>query len=316
MREQYSHIMSATLQRLPPLQTLRAFEAAGRLLSMSKAAEELNLTHGAVSRHIKTLEDDLGLPLFERQTRRITLTAEGALLLATVSRVLGDLAQQANALRGRKASPRLTISTTFSFASKWLEPRLHRLRLRHPEVDIHLDVTDQTVAVGDGYADAAIRYGSGRYPQVIAQRIMDETLSPVCSPAYWKRHAKGLGPRELPAATLLHEDRMAVGWPQWLAWSGIRLRDGARRADYSHGSMAIEAAIRGEGIALGRSVLAREDLAAGRLVAPFASLQLDAGRGYDLVYSVRNRNDPKIVALRSWLADEVSAFLGSARQAP
>lgn len=298
------------LQRLPPLQTLRAFEAAGRLLSMSRAAAELNLTHGAVSRHVKTLEDDLGLRLFERHTRRIALTAEGALFLATVSRVLGDLAQQAETLRGHKAGPRLAISTTFSFASKWLEPRLHRLRLRHPDFDIHLHLTDQTVDVGGGGADAAIRYGGGGYPHVVAERIMDETLTPVCNAAYWKRHAKGVGPRELPAATLLHEDRMAVDWPQWLAWSGIRLREGARRADYSHGSMAIEAAIRGEGIALGRSVLVREDLAAGRLIAPFASLQLDAGRGYDLVYAPRNRTDVRIVALRSWLNDEVRAFLG------
>lgn len=299
------------LQRLPPLQTLRAFEAAGRLLSMSKAAEELNLTHGAVSRHVKTLEGDLGLRLFERHTRRIALTPEGALLLATVGRVLHELAQQAASLRARGASPRLTISTTFSFASKWLEPRLHRLRLRHPDFDIHLDVTDQMVDLSGGGTDAAIRYGTGRYPHAVAERILEETLTPVCSPAYWKRHGKGLGASELPAATLLHEDRMAVDWRQWLAWSGIRLRAGARHANYSHGSMAIEAAIRGEGIALGRSVLVREDLCAGRLVAPFQSLQANAGRGYDLVYAARNRNDPKIVALRNWLSDEVRLFLGA-----
>lgn len=296
------------LPRLPPLQTLRAFEATGRLLSMSRAAAELNLTHGAVSRHISTLEDDLRLPLFTRHTRRIALTAEGALLLATVTRVLTELAQQATEIRSRNASPRLTISTTFSFASKWLEPRLHRLRLRHPEFEIHLDVTDQTVDFSGGSVDAAIRYGSGRYAHVSTERILEETLTPVCSPSFWKRHGRGLGPRELPAATLLHEGRMAMDWPQWLAWSGIHLPAGARRADYSHGSMAIEAAIRGEGIALGRSVLVREDLAAGRLVAPFASLQADAGRGYDLVYPPRNREHPKIVALRTWLHDEVRMF--------
>ncbi|MFO1130453.1 MAG: transcriptional regulator GcvA [Hyphomicrobiales bacterium] len=301
------------LQRLPPLQTLRAFEAAGRLLSMSRAAEELNLTHGAVSRHIKTLEDDLGLPLFTRHTRRIALTAEGALLLATVGRVLGELAQQAASLRSRNANPRLTISTTFSFASKWLEPRLHRLRLRHPDFDIHLDVTDQTVDVSGGSFDAAIRYGGGRYPHAVTERIMDETLTPVCNPSYWKRHARGLGARELPAATLLHEDRMAVDWPQWLARAGVSVRPGARSAAYSHGSMAIEAAIRGEGIALGRSVLVREDLLAGRLIAPFAALQVDAGRGYDLVYAARNRADAKIVALRNWLNEEVRAFLSDRR---
>lgn len=289
---------------------------------MTLAAEELHVTHGAVSRHIKTLENHLGVALFRRMTRRIVLTEAGAVFLVAVTRLLGELTREAERLRSQDSVARLTISTSVSFASKWLAPRLHRLKARHPELDIHLDVTDANVDLDDGQADAAIRYGGGHYPRVLAERILEETVTPVCSPDYRAQMGGLPFPASLVACTLLHEDRMLANWEQWFALAGVdKVRSGRgpayrgpayRGPAYSHGSMAIEAAIRGEGVALGRSALVADDIAAGRLVAPFPQLRLKAERGYDLVYRIGNRDDPKVRALRDWLADEIRLFVSGA----
>jgi len=296
--------------RPPPLQTLRAFEATGRLLSMSAAAAELHVTPGAVSRHVKTLEDDLGVSLFRRMTRRIALTEEGVALHQVVSRALADLTREAGRLRMQKGTGRLTISTSVSFASKWFAARLHRLVARLPDVDIHLEVTDDNVDLSDGRVDAAIRYGKGRYYQTASERIIDETLSPVCSPGYRELSGGLAAPADLARCTLLHEerllhgDRMLPNWEMWFAAAGLAGPRG-RGLTFSHGSLTIEAAIRGEGVALGRSVLVAEDIAAGRLVEPFPEIRLPAERGYDLVYRPGNEGDPKLSVLRDWILEEV-----------
>jgi LysR family transcriptional regulator, glycine cleavage system transcriptional activator len=292
--------------RLPPLQTLRAFEASGRLLSMTKAADELHLTHGAISRHIKHLEEHLGAPLFRRMTRRIVLTHEGAEFLAAITRILGELTREAERLRLHDVGTRFTITTSVSFASKWLAPRLHRLKTLHPEFDIHLDVTDTKVDLNGGQVDAGIRYGSGRYRQLDAERIMDESVMPVCSPEYRNHIGALTKPADLRRCTLLHEDRMLANWEQWFAVAGIKASSGRTGPAYSHGSMAIEAAIRGEGIALGRSALVAEDIAEGRLIALFPDLSLKAERGYDLVYRIGEDRHPKVSALRTWLKQETA----------
>ncbi|AWM88132.1 transcriptional regulator GcvA [Microvirga sp. 17 mud 1-3] len=304
--------------RLPPLQTLRAFEAAGRLSSMTLAAEELHVTHGAVSRHIKTLEDHLGVPLFRRLTRRIVLTDEGARLLVVVTRVLAELTREAEGLRAPKSAERLTISVGISFASKWLGPRLHRLIARHPEFDIHLDITDPDADLSNEQIDAAVRYGHGRYPHLAAERILEETLTPVCSPAYRAEKGGLLSVESLAECRLLHEDRLLHddrwlgNWDKWFAMAGVEVGPRRRGPIYSHGSMAIEAAIRGEGVALGRSALVAEDIAAGRLVALFPHVRLESERGYDLVYRPGKRDHPKVCAVRDWLADEIRQFLANA----
>jgi LysR family transcriptional regulator, glycine cleavage system transcriptional activator len=299
--------------RLPPLQTLRAFEATGRLLSMTQAAEELHVTHGAVSRHIKTLESHLGVALFQRLTRRIVLTEAGAEFLLTVTRVLAELTQESERLRGHDSVARLKINASVSFANKWLAPRLQRFKALHPELDVHLDVTDTYVDLNDSDVDVAIRYGSGRYPRVLAERILEETVTPVCSPAYRTQMGGLSSVKNIARCTLLHEDRMLANWEQWLALAGVSSVRSDRGPAYSHGSLAIEAAIRGEGVALGRSVIVADDIAAGRLVAPFEQYCLKAERGHDLVYRIGNRDDPKVCALRDWLADEISVFLADGR---
>jgi LysR family glycine cleavage system transcriptional activator len=296
------------------LQTLRGFEAAGRLLSMALAAQELNMTPGAISRQIQTLEEDIGTALFRRMTRRIALTEEGTLLHQVVCRTLAELTREAERLRNWQAAPRLTISTSVSFASKWFAPRLHRLMAQMSDVDIRLEVSDVSVDLSDGRVDAALRYGIGTYPGTAAERIFDETMSPVCRPDYLARMGGLTDPADLVKCTLLnekrvlHDDSTLPNWDRWLAAAGVA---GARPRGptLSHGSLTIEAALRGEGVALGRSVLVAEDITAGRLIEPFPQVRLQAGRGYDLVYRHGEEGDPKIVALRDWLMAEAPASL-------
>lgn len=289
---------------LPPLQTLRAFEAAARRLSMTLASEELHLTHGAVSRQIKALEDNLGAQLFRRLTRKIELTEEGASFFGTVTRLLSELAREAEHIRRRNGTARMIVSSGVSFASKWLTPRLHRLMARYPEYDIHLEVTDAPVDFAAGRADVALRYGTGVYPAATAERIMNETVSPVCAPEYRSRVGGLSSPADLARCQLIHEIGMTTTWERWFAMMKLPSPK-MRGPGFTHGSMSIDAAIRGEGVALGRSVLVAEDLGEGRLVALFPSARLEVEWGYDLVYRIGNQDHPKVRAFRNWLEDEV-----------
>lgn len=209
--------------RLPPLQTLRAFEAAARLSSMTLAATELHVTHGAISRQIRKLEEHLGLKLFFRLTRQIILTQEGAEYHRIVTRLLSELMMESERLRGRNPAKSLRVSTTVSFASKWLAPRLSRFRHRYPEFDIQLDVTDSNVDLNDGQVDAAIRYGLGHYRDVSYERIFDETVTPVCSPGFLKEHNGLTEIKELSNCILLHEYRMLANWEAWFEMAGEKI---------------------------------------------------------------------------------------------
>jgi LysR family glycine cleavage system transcriptional activator len=296
--------------RLPPLQTLRAFEATGRLSSMTLAAAELHVTHGAISRQIRKLEEHLGVKLFIRLTRQIILTEEGADFHHAITRILGDITRESERLRGPDSARRLRISTSVSFASKWLAPRLSRFRQQYPEFDIYLDVTDVNVDLNNGQVDAAIRYGTGHYRDAASERMLDETVTPVCSPGYLEAHNGLKEIHALSDCVLLHEDRMLANWEAWFAMTG--------KKDFRHqqgplwmlGSMATEAAIRGEGVALGRSALIADDVAAGRLVVPFPQYKLQAERGYDLVYRSGHQDALKIRMLRQWLCGEMRALKG------
>lgn len=274
---------------------------------MTLAAQELGLTHGAVSRQIRSLEAYLGVELFRRLTRRIELTDAGVVFFSAVTRALSELALAAESVRQRSNDARLVVGSGISFASKWLVPRLHRLMERYPDLDIQLEVTDSEVDLTRSQVDVVVRYGSGSYPNSATERIMDEVVSPVCSPDYRDRMGGLSSPNALLACRLVHEIGLRADWERWFEMMGLRAPT-HRGPGYSHGSMSIEAAIRGEGVALGRSVLVAEDLAAGRLVALFPENRLEVEYGYDLVYRVGAEDDPKVQAFREWLVDEVRGF--------
>lgn len=293
--------------RLPPLQTLQAFEATGRRLSMTLAAQELHLTHGAVSRQIKALEDHLGVPLFRRLTRRIELTDAGQAFFSTVTRLLSELAREAEELRRRSDTSRLIVNCSVSFASKWLTQRLHRLIASSPDLDIHLEVTDAPVDFATSHVDVALRYGDGDYTFAASERIMNETVSPVCSPDYRDKMGGLALMEELTRCQLIHEIGMNTTWESWFAMMGLPY-PGGRGPGYSHGSMSIDAAVRGMGVALGRSVLVAEDLAAGRLISLFPEAKLEVAWGYDLIYKIGNQDHPKVRAFRHWILREMREF--------
>jgi LysR family transcriptional regulator, glycine cleavage system transcriptional activator len=309
-------------RRLPPLKALPDFEAAARHLSFTKAADELHVTHGAVSRQVKSLEEHLGVRLFRRLNRTLLLTDEGQAYVAVVRELLERLAEATDRIKRRDERGGLTVSTMGSFAIKWLVPRLGRFRVAHPEIDVRLQANDALVDFTRDDVDIAIRYGRGQYPGLKAERLMTEDFVPVCSPALLKGPHSLRAPedlrhvaRDLNRFPLLHEEGTQIDWRMWLMAAGVEGVDPTRGPIYSHSSMVVQAAINGEGVALGRTALIADDLAAGRLVKPF-DLALATEWAYYLVYPPRALARRKVAAFRDWLLAEAARDRGAEKAAP
>lgn len=290
---------------LPPLNTLQSFEAAARHLSFSKAADELHVTHGAVSRAVRNLEDRLGVRLFVRETRAVRLTPIGASYAADVREVLDQLAAATVAATGQQSSGVLNVSTLDSFASKWLVPRLFRFRRSQGDIDVRLSTTERLVDfVGDGI-DIAIRYGRGQYPGLKAELLLEEVVSPVCSPKLLEGPHPLRVPADLKHHTLIHDD-FHIDWAIWLRTAEVEGVDPHRGPRYYASVHAVQAAIQAEGVILGRSALVADDLAAGRLIQPF-TFRMPAGLAYYVVYPPRAIQRHKVRAFRDWLMAEAAA---------
>lgn len=297
---------------LPPLNGLRAFEAAARHLSFTRAAEELHVTQAAVSHQIKGLEERLGMRLFRRLNRSLLLTDEGQRLFLAARDAFERLAEAIEGLRARDTGGPLTVSVLPSFAAKWLVPRLSRFQERYPDIDLRITALERLVDLVRDDVDVAIRFGSGKWPGVRAEMILEDRVTPVCSPALAERLRE---PADLAHVTLLHETMEPMrNFPDWAAWlraAGVTGVDVSRGLRFSHTHILLQAAIDGRGVALGQSPLAADDLAAGRLVAPF-DLSLPVGYAYYLVYLPEAAERPKIKAFREW----VTAEMAERRSAP
>ena len=290
-------------RRLPPLNALSSFESAARHLSFSKAADELHVTHGAVSRAVRHLEDYLGVQLFTRATRSISLTSAGANYAAQVRDILDQLAAATATTKGENSTGILSISTLDSFASRWLVPRLFGFRRLHGDIDVRLSTSERLADfVADGI-DIAIRYGRGQYPGLEAELLMQEDLFPVCSPALLAGSHPLRTPADLKYQTLIHDD-FHIDWSMWLRAAGITGIDAHRGPRLTSSGQALQAAALGEGVVLGRSGLVGDDLAAGRLVRPF-EFKMPAGLAYYLVYPPRAIQRKKVKAFRDWLFAEI-----------
>src|ERR1700738_355404 len=289
------------LRRLPPLNTLPSFEAAARHLSFSRAADELRVTHGAVSRAVRNLEDHLGVQLMIRATRSVRLTSIGASFAAEIRGVLEHLTAATSAATGQ-SSGIVSVSTIDSFAARWLMPRLSCIRRAHGDIDVRVATSERLADfVSDGI-DIAIRCGGGQYPGLSAELLMKEDHFPVCSPKLLKGRYPLRTPADLARHTLLH-DVFTVDWAIWLHSAGIDTIDPHRGPTFLSSDHAIQAAVRGEGVVLGRSALVADELAAGHLVRPF-ELRLPAGFPYYLAYPQRSRRRPSVKAFRDWLIAE------------
>ncbi|MDR3514572.1 MAG: transcriptional regulator GcvA [Azospirillaceae bacterium] len=291
--------------RLPPLNAVRVFEAAARHLSFTRAADELHVTQAAVSHQIKALEDWLGIALFRRLNRALTLTEAGRQFLPGVQGGLQQIADATRLATGGDHGGRLTVSTYSSFAARWLVPRLPRFQAAHPEIDVLLQTSSHRVDFTREDVDVAIRFGRGGWPGLYAERMFGNEVFPVCSPALLQGPIPLRAPADLRHFTLLHDD-FEVDWADWLRVAGVADVDTGRGPQFTDSSLVIQLAVAGHGIALARSVICADDLAAGRLVRPF-ELALTVDITHWFVCPPRALERPKVAAFHRWLRAEAAA---------
>ncbi len=287
--------------QLPSLNGLRAFEASARLLSFTLAAAELNVTQTAISHQIRRLEDQLGIKLFVRQTRSLALTREAQEYLPAVRSAFEDLRRATARLRRVENDGRLTVSTTASLATKWLVSRVAGFQDANPGMEVRITTSTHLVDFRREEVDVAVRYGHGSWPGLRAHWLMAERIFPVCSPALLKGARPLLDPGDLAHHTLLHTSVYRDDWELWLTAAGLPQAIAGRRGlTFDLGFMAIQAAIEGLGVALGRVHMVEADIAAGRLIAPFdTALPQDAG--YYVVSPEATADSRKVALFRDWL---------------
>jgi LysR family glycine cleavage system transcriptional activator len=289
--------------RLPPMQALRAFDAAARTQSLTKAAEALNLTHGAISHQIKSLERDLAVRLVERAGRGIRLTDEGERFATRVRAAFAELAAAVNEIAARANPRQLRVSVVPSFAARWLLPRIGRFVAAHPDVDLDVRANMTYVDFRRDDDDLAIRYGYGDWPDVHVERLLDDQFFPVCSP----RLANGrlpARPADLARYPLLRSDDEP--WKPWFEAAGLDWPEPTRGPIFNDSSHMLQAASEGQGIALARQCLLGNDVRNGVLVRLF-DVSIPAPKRFYLVYPPRMANSPKLSQFRSWLHDEIAA---------
>jgi LysR family glycine cleavage system transcriptional activator len=298
-------------RRLPPLNALRAFEAAARHLSFLKAAEELHVTAGAVSQQIKTLEDHLSLKLFRRQPRGVLLTDAGQRYGKRIGELLDQIAGATRDLARQSGGSVLTVTTMPSFAARWLIPRLGAFGRLHPEIAVRTLADDKLATFKDDDVDVAIRFGAGRYAGLVSDFLFREEVFPVCSP----RLLEGPQPldrlEDLAGHTLLHDEPHPglheLEWSEWLAKHGIHHIDARQGPRFTYTHMSLTAAAMGQGLALGTSVLCADDLESGRLVRPFPD-KIVADFAYYLVFPPMALERPLVQAFHGWLLEAATAF--------
>jgi LysR family glycine cleavage system transcriptional activator len=287
---------------LPPLETFRFFEAAARHLSFTEAAEEMHVTHGAVSQRIKRLEEHLGMSLFRRSGRRMLLTDEGRRLLERVRTAIGELAEGVEAIRSSNKERILTISMMPAFATYWLLPRLAKFIERHPDIEVNIRASLSLTDFTRDEVDMAIRFGPGTWPGLTSIKLYDEELVPVCSPAF-RGGRLPRSPGNLLKMPLLHDERQP--WSLWFKAVGLEYRDPGEGPRYSEQAILLAAAIAGLGVALARALFVQADLESGRLVRLFPH-SVRTKFSYFIVYPQRSEPLGKVQAFQQWLLDQAS----------
>lgn len=300
---------------LPPLNAMRAFEAAARHRSFTAAAKELNVTPAAVSHQVKGLEEYVGVRLFRRQTRGLALTEAGAGALPDVADGLDAFARALTGLREDEAERPLTVSAAPSFASRWLVPRLEDFRQHANGTEIRLDTSERLSDFAADDVDLAIRYGPGHYTGVHVEHLAAQAVFPVCSP-WLLEHGPALRePADLAGHTLIHVDWARAGltapdWGSWLETAGAPDVDAGGGPHFNQQSMAIQAAVAGHGVALGSAILVADDLAARRLVRPFEHALMEPN-AYHLVCPHAAAQTRRFRLFRDWIFAEMGTTPGA-----
>lgn len=296
-------------RQLPPLTSLRAFEAAARHLNFERAGDELAVTASAIGQQVRALESWLRRPLFVRlPSKGVALTALGERYAAAISGLLDQLNEATAQAMRPDASTVLTVSTMPSFALSWLIPRLGSLKARNPELEVRISISVSLTDFGREDVDVAIRFGQGVYPGLRSELLMEESFFPVCSAALLDHPERPLRePADLRHHTLLHEETVGIPgyitWSRWLAMAGVDDLDASQGPRFSHTFLALQAASSGQGVALATSVLIGDYQGAGRLVRPFPH-QVRSPHQYYLVCPEASADRPAVAAFRSWIRDE------------
>jgi LysR family transcriptional regulator, glycine cleavage system transcriptional activator len=314
---------------LPPLSSLRAFEAAARHMSFRKAAEELSVTPAAISHQLKTLEDYLGVRLFRRANRRVELTPAARAAVPFFHEGFKSIVEGVERLRQEELANTLTVSAASSFAGKWLMPRLHRFVSRYPQIDVRLlarmrsahvtralpvrrDINDTTL----DDADVAIRFGDGDFPGMRVERLLDLSVTPMVSAQLLNAGHPLERIEDLRHYILLHDDTGyfrsgRLNWDCWLHAAGVSGIDTSHGVHFSHANLAIDAAVDGLGVVLSLPALAAPDLAVGRLITPF-ELRVPTDFSYYIICDPADAERPAIQAFTGWLLEEARRPLETA----
>ena len=304
------------MKKVVYLNALRALEASARHQSFSAAAEELNVTPAAVGQLVRSLEDSLGLPLFYRKTSgksRLIPTKTVELSLPYIRAGLDSLAQGLAQLQAGSNSGVLTVTVSPAFAAKWLLPRIDRFQSLQPDIDVRLDTSAKSIDFAIQEVDIGVRYGAGTWAGLMTEKLMEEEIYPVCSPQL----LLGKNAIDLTQETLIHDRSMDgyIGFPSWDDWlaqaslTNVALTkvDTSRGMQINNSAAVLQAVINGHGVALARSVMARDDVAAGRLVQLFPEITFSSVLAYYVVYQAESANMTKLKAFRDWLFAEVSS---------
>jgi len=300
--------------QLPPLNGLRAFEATARHMSFTKAAEELNVTPAALSYQVRQLEAFLQVKLFERLNRSIALTEQGRMIFPGLRGGFEQMDQAMGRLRRQAATKVLVVSAGPAFSAKWLAPRLYRFLQRHPDLDPRISANLNISDFEKEKIDVAVRFGGGNYPGFFSEKLLDEFVTPMCSPDLLSDSQPHpmTTPEALRHHTLIHDESISSFLPQtptwetWLKAANIDDIDLSRGLHFSIADHGLDAAVAGAGVVLGRMVLAHTDLKSKRLVTPF-ELRLPAHAGFHIVCPHAAREEPKTAAFIAWLQDEAAA---------
>jgi len=289
-------------RRLPSLNALKAFEAAARHESFTKAADELSVTQGAVSHQVKALESDLGIRLFDRDRQRLNITRAGRAYLDVIRDAFDRIALGTENLQHQSKAGAITVSTSPDFAAKWLVNRLGRFAESHPDIDLRVSATMHHVDFAREDVDLAVRHGDGKWAGLDVVRLCSEELFPVCSPKLLSGRNRLQTPRDVLRFPLLHLDERK-DWSEWLEVAGVTDAQPSHGPVMNRASMIIDAAVDGQGVALARTTLAAWDLINGRLARPFAAA-LRLSKSYWIVCPKATSTLPKVAVFRDWLLSE------------
>ena len=293
------------MRRLPPLSALRAFEAAARHGSFKRAASELAVTPTAISHQIRSLEEHIGLPVFERQIRKVILTEAGAQLYPVLRNGFDAFEAALERLMPRTRRPQVIISATTAFTAKWLVPRVSRFQAKHPDIDLQFHASDSAVDLTENGIDLAIRYGRGPYPGLTFEIMFADDFAPVVNPRLGVETQ-----RDLSKIPLIHFQWRRIAplnptWESWFAASGLPWSSSHPQLRFSDESHVIQAAVAGQGIALLSLALLSDELSAGQLVQPFGPVM--AGHTYHLVRRSDRKPSAAAITVMDWLRGETSA---------